>query len=269
MLPIIDHRPITEIKLPESKRRISIKPYKTSQEKIILQSIADETDRKDWFLNMKQIIADNVNEEIDFNEMSMIDFVYICMKLRTISKGQTIDYGFECDGEIIDDEGQHLKCGFQFKESDSIDDLIIIKNSEVTKKMVDVNKNLSIELSVPKLKYMEFLCDLNRNDVQMIDAQSADVSIFKYNIDLFSNLLAHSVTKVIVKDKDGKTKTYTEFTAEEMKENVILNLTVDELEKLFEAKSDMIAIVLKVTKQCKKCGKIFDKEDPNFFAFIA
>jgi hypothetical protein len=135
--------------------------------------------------------------------------------------------------------------------------------------MIDVNKNLSIELTVPKLKYMEFLCDLNNSDVQMIDAQSADVSIFKYNIDLFANLLSHSVSKIITKDKDGKIKTYTDFTPEEMKENVILNLTVDELEKLFDAKSEMIAIVLRVVKKCKKCGKVFEKEDPNFFAFIA
>lgn len=273
MLPVIDNRLINQIKLPESKKCFNIKPYNTAQEKILLQAITDKGDRKGWLTNSLAIIEQNSLEKIDFPSLSVLDLLYICIKMRSISKSEVFEYSFPCDGEkkTIDEEGKEtlVPCKHIFREKDTMDTLLVIKNSDTTKVICDVSKNLSLELTNPKLDYLEFLADIptpEYTDDMGIDVE--DIAA-KQNLELFCNQISFCVSKVFVKDNTGKPKIYHEFTPSEVKEKVILNLTLDELEKLHTAKKELINGVIRLRKVCPECGKVHEKEESNFFAYVA
>lgn len=273
MLPVIDNRLINPIKLPESKKTLSLKPYNTAQEKILLQAITDTSDRKGWLVNMKNIINQNAVETVDFENISVLDLLYICIKMRSFSKSEIFEYRFPCDGEkkVLDELGKEtlVPCTHQFDEKDTMDSLLVIKNSDTTRVICDINKNLSIELVNPKIDYLEFLANIP--EPEYTEEMGVDVEDIqaKHTLDLFCNQISFCVSKIFVKDNTGKPKIYHEFTPLEVKEKVILNLTLDELEKLHASKKLLINGGIRLRKVCPECGKVHEKEESNFFAYVA
>lgn len=270
MLPVIDNRVVYEIKLPESKRSLKIKSYKSAQEKVLLQAILDRKDKKGWFVNILQILKDNkVEGEVEFNNtISTIDFLYLCVKLRSVSKGEVFNYGFKCEGSKLSEDGKVEACEHIFKESDTLDSLLIVKNSDVTKVICEVNEKLSLELKTPSIAYYEYLATLNEDIENEIELMDEDIFVQKKNLEMFMNQLCFSVSKVIIKE-EGKPKVYTDFTPEEFKENILLNLSYTELNKIFEEKKKLIKLVLRIRKVCPKCKSVFEREESNFFEYVA
>jgi hypothetical protein len=269
MLPVIDNRVVYDIKLPESKRSLKIKSYKSAQEKVLLQAILDRKDRKGWFVNILEILKNNkVEGEVEFNNtISTIDFLYLCVKLRSVSKGEIFNYSFKCDGTIMN-EGKVEECEHIFKESDNLDSLLIVKNSDVTKVICEVNEKLSLELRTPTIAYYEYLAGLKEEIENDIETMDDEAFVQKKNLELFMNQLCFSVSKVIIKE-DGKPRIYTDFTPEELKENILLNLSYTELNKIFEEKKKLIKLVLRIRKVCPKCKSVFEREESNFFEYVA
>lgn len=270
MLPVIDNRVIYEVKLPESKRLIKIKSYKSAQEKVLLQAILDRKDRKGWFVNILDILKNNkVEGDVEFNNtMSTIDFLYLCVRLRSVSKGEIFNYSFKCEGSKIEND-QIQPCEHIFKESDNLDSLIVVKNSDVTKVICEVNSKLSLELKTPTIAYYEYLASLNEEIEAEIEMMEETAFIQKKNLEMFMNQLCFSVSKVIVKEDDGKPRVYTDFTPEEFKENILLNLSHTELNKIFEERKKLIKLVLRIRKVCPLCKTVFEREEQNFFEYVA
>ncbi len=281
MIPIIDDRPSHGIKLPFSKQKVEMKPYRSAQEKILLQAALDKSDRKNWLVNLKNILNENMKSD-DFvidSSMTMIDFLYLSMKMRTISKGETFDYSFRCDGEVKSEDGMK-QCNFVFKEKDSIDSMVFIKNIQNSSILVEVNKKLSLELAPLKLEYLEHLSELSENDYneeqktlnEMELENSTDQEkknrLIAERLDVFIRQISFSISKIIHTDSNGNKKVYTEFTKEELIEKVINNLTFEELEKLFEEKNKLISITLRIKKICPKCENVFEREETDFFMFL-
>jgi hypothetical protein len=272
MLPIIDHRMVNEFKLPESKQLIRLKPYKTSQEKIILQALLDQKDRRSWFINIREIIKENCSEEIEIDKLSSLDFLFLCLKLRSISKGQLFEYSFPCPGIIKttnEDETEKLdECKHIFKESDSMDSLLIIKNSDKTRVIAEINKNLSMEVTNPRVDYLGYLSSLSENDFneEMFNDDEENF-VIQQNLELFTNQICFCISKVIL-NESGKPRIYNEFTPEELKEKVIMNLTLSELKILHDAKKELISMAIRIRKVCPKCNNVFEREETDFFEYV-
>lgn len=265
MLPTIDNRPITDVKLPVSKKILHIKPYNTAQEKLLLQSMVDDSDKKFWLNNIQTVLKQNMLE--DYKMESALDFIYLTMKLRSISKGQIFEYNFPCQGEIEEksESGDVIKkkCKHVFREADSIDSLLNIKNRDVDKIICDVNEKVSLELIPPIFDYFVFLSEMKD---EVIDMENENAIIHK-NLELFTHQIAYCVSKVMIKE-DGQIQTYTEFTIDELINNIISNFTSDELQKLYDYKSKLINMSIKIRKCCPKCKSVFEKEDTNFFTYL-
>lgn len=265
MLPMIDNRPITDIKLPVSKKVVHIKPYNTAQEKLLLQSMVDESDKKFWLNNIQTVLKQNLVE--DYKIETALDFIYLTLKLRSISKGQIFEYNFPCQGEIEEkaEDGTitKKKCKYVFREADSIDSLLNIKNRDVDKIVCDVNEKISLELVPPSFDYFVFLSEVNDEEID-IENENA---IIQKNLELFMHQIAYCVTKVMIKE-NGQIQTYTEFTIDELISNIISNLTAMELQKLYDHKAKLINMSIKIRKCCPKCKSVFEKEDTNFFTYL-
>lgn len=266
MLPVIDNRPINDFKLPSTKQIIHIKPYNSAQEKLLLQSLVKKDDKKFWLNNIKSVLEQNFVEKIDYGKMSALDFMWLTLKLRSISKGQIFEYSFKCPSFLKDEEGNitDKPCTHVFRESDTIDSLINIKNSDVVRKVCDVHDKLTLELIPPKISYYDYLTELNEQEID----EENDFALLSQNMELFMNQLAHSVEKVIIKNEMGKPTVYTDFTIQELIENILMNLTATELHKLYEAKSELINMSIRIRKFCPVCKEVFEKEDTNFFTYL-
>jgi hypothetical protein len=272
MLPVVDNRSFDVFKLPYLKEKIKIKPYKGSQEKVLLTCLADKSDRTKWLENITQIMKDNLVEtELNFDTLKIIDFMFICFKLRSISKSQVFEYSFRCPGHLIDENNNEIECSHIFKEADTIDTLLNIKNINVEKIQVEVNDKLSLELVPPSINYLKFLSDLSDNDFlkyEDSDEQSyKDLVMIRNNFEMFCNKLAYSVSKVIITE-NNKPTIYTDFTIDELNDKILLNLTIAELKKIIDESNKLINLSIRLKKHCPVCKSTFEKEDTNFFAFL-
>lgn len=270
MLPVVDSRVIHEFKLPYSKQIVKIKPYKSAQEKILLHSILDKKEKKTWFNNILQILKENkVEGNIEFDEnMSTIDFLYTCIKLRCLSKGEIFNYSFKCEGFVKDEEGNDRECQHVFRESDSLDQLILVKNSDTTKVICEINPTLSIELQAPSIKYYDYLATIDEDVETEIERMDDEGYLEKRNLDVFCNQVSYSVSKVIMME-NGKPKVYTDFTPEEFRENILMNLPITDLNKIYESKQKLIKLSIRIRKVCPVCKTAFEKEEKNFFEYVA
>lgn len=272
MLPVIDNRPIEIVKLPYLKKSIKIRPYKGSQEKVLLNCLSDRKDRKKWLENILNVIHENiVDEELNLSELKIIDLIYLCFKLREMSKSQIFDYSWKCDGTITTENGEE-KCGHLFDEHISIMDVLCVKNSDKLETLVKVNDTLEIELEAPNIDYLNYLSSLSENDYAKLDVHEKADKEMVYAKQIFELLVAkisYCVKKVII-NNDGKLNVYnkSDFTVDELVNNVLMNLTMDEIQKLIQGMDSLINLTVKIKKKCPKCGKLYEQEDANFFQYL-
>lgn len=261
MLPIIDNRAIELIKLPYLKETIKIKPYKGSQEKVILTSLASENDRKKWLTNIISVIQENlVDSTIDFEKLKIVDLIYICFKLRGMSKSDSINFSFKCNGET-----ETGKCNHIFNESLKIDDILLIKNVDITEKLVEINPNLSVVIETPDIQYLNYLSNLDNSEYKQYESNESQ--LIHEGFDLIIAKLAYSIKSVIVIN-DNKPNVYNTFPKEELINNVLLNLTMEELTKIIDASNSLINLTIRFRKKCPICGKVYEQEDSNFFQYL-
>jgi len=194
--------------------------------------------------------------------------LYLCIKLRSISKGEMFNYSFQCDNMIKNEDGTETQCDHIFKESDTIDSLLVVKNSDVTKTLCEVNSKLSLELKVPSIDYYNYLADIDDNLEAEIEFMDDEAYLQKKNLEMFCNQVCFAVSKVIIKDDDGKPHVYTNFTPDEFKENILMNLSFTELGKIFEQKKKLISMTIRIRKVCPKCQAVFERDEKNFFEYV-
>lgn len=267
MLPNIDTRVIETVKLPVNKEKIMIKPYKSSQEKALLLSLADKSNRINWLNNIRQVLKQNIVEGDLSKVNNTVDFIYLIVKLRSMSKGERFAYTFRCPNIIDDNQCDHI-----FDESDLIDEILKVKNIDTSKIIHEINDSVSVEIAISDLKYFEYLCGLSEDDEgQLEDLIKTDKEVLeiKERLELVINELSYAIKAIFIKDDNGKQKIYKDITPDEVATKLLDNLTLQEIEDIFKRKSEMAHIVLRLEKKCPKCEYIYMKEITNFFAFIA
>lgn len=264
-LPKYDSRPIQEIKLPISKEKISIKPYKVVQEQNILESMLDENDKLNFLINIKNILKENITGEFDIDNMFVMDLIFLNMKLRSISKSEMFEFTMSCSNE----ECKKYKKSVEYVKP--IEDILFIKNSNEVKKIVKVDDNLSIELIPAKLNYIDYLSNKTANnkkvDFSILEDEELEKRFTFETVELALTNIAFSISKVIFME-DEKPKVYDKFSIEELIENVLSNLTESQIKNIVKYKNEMATMYVKLVQKCKYCDEVHSKELTDFFQYL-
>lgn len=80
--------------VPSSKKKITIKPFRVADEKVLLIA-AESKDTKQMMSALRQVVG-NCVEGVDITELASFDLEYIFMKLRSISVGESTEIGMKC-----------------------------------------------------------------------------------------------------------------------------------------------------------------------------
>ena len=260
MLPKIDTRVIEEIKLLTANEKLLLRPYNIAQEKSLLLSLSSD-EKSNWVANAKNVIEQNLKSGDLSKVKSAIDFLYLCLKLRMISKSDKLEYTFRCP-TLVEDQ----VCGHLFQLNDSIDSLLKIENADSLKLIHKINDTLTVELIPAHIDYVNELAQLHLSDAKKYESMT-DQQLIHESLDVICKELSYHISKVFV-NESGNEKMYDKFSHQEVLENVIENLTIEEITSLYNAKKKLINLKIRIEKNCPKCKKTFKKEMTNFFEFI-
>lgn len=221
-MPEINILPVYTLTLPVMKKEIHYNPFNVQQEKALLISLEDNNP-DDIIRNYENILRTCIMTEIDWDKLTIVDFIVLVINIRSKSKGDTL--------ELQKKECINKECKQSFEFSVSIEDSIKYDNKDKLKTVVNINEDLSFELS--PLSY-KFLFGLDKIEDE---------------VDLYIHTTLHSITKVFWK-KDIYTPD-----KESLRDNVIINLRRRDIKKIFVEYKKLITSYLEINYVCPICGE--------------
>lgn len=230
-LPNINILPVHTTRLEYMGKEISFNPFTIQQEKGLLMAL-ESNDNSDIIKNYQAVINDCIKDDINWNELTLVDFINLIVNLRAKSKGEKLSLKKE----------KCSKCNKPFEFYIELDESIKYKNKENKTDKIKFNENLTLELK--PLNY-NYLIDLDKQ---------------KDEIDLYRHTAAYAISKVIYNDDIFKITDY-----EKLKENVLNNLTLENLKDIFKKCENLISIQLEINSECPFCQ---NKEKSNVDNFI-
>ncbi len=223
-----------KIELPDSKKKIEIRPYLTGEEKALLMAIESKEPDKMQYAIRNLVSACIETKNVDISKVSMIDLEYIFIQLRIISVNAIVE--LELPHKDI------TKCGHMQKVQL---DLNKMKIEGVTNKKVVIDEEAGIGLVMksPTIETIESL--ENSSNVQK-------------TFDMISACVDY------VYDKEN---VYKDFTIEEIDE-WINRLTEKQLEKIIAFFDNLPKIVYSLDWQCEKCGEVEHRDYEGILNFL-
>jgi len=219
-LPNIDILPTHEVKLPVLNKKVNFAPFNIEQEKSLITALDDENPN-DIIRNYEQVLKACLKSDLDWDNLSVVDYITLVIWIRAKSKGESIDLvKKECDG-----------CKKPFDFSVKIEDAIKFKNLGVIKKIVKITDDLAFEIA--PLNY-KFLFDIDKVTNEM---------------DMYAHTAIHCISKVFWQKEIYKAE------PEELEEKVIKKLRRMDLEKIFKKYGDLVTVFMEVEYVCPMCGK--------------
>lgn len=219
-LPEINITPIHTLDLPILGKTVSYKPYTVEQEKLFLTALEDNK-ISDVLNNFLDIIKANVEGEINFENLSMIDFLYFVIYLRAKSKGETFSLKKEkCN-----------KCSKAYEFEVNVDDCIKIKNKDTLNKTVTIAEGLVVDVKPLDFQFL-YTLDEKKNEY-----------------DLVIDTAVYSIKKIIFNET-----IYNDLEYKDIRKNFVNNLTEKQLIKIFEASKELINMYMEIDSVCVHCG---------------
>jgi hypothetical protein len=227
-LPILE-LPIHIITLPISKQKVEFRPFVIKEEKSFLTSI--NTDKKEDILRMFNILIENsiVSKDFDIKKLNIIDFFYLILNIRMKSTGEDISGQLHCH-----------HCNKKTDFTANLEESMLIENQENVKILIKVNENLSLSVGPPRINVL-----FETEDSNVID------------------ILASSILTVIYDEK-----VYTDFSIEEVKNNILQNLPKVSLEGISEKMEGLAKMKLKIKFICNNCTKESEFVTDNIMDFL-
>jgi phage FluMu protein Com len=176
-----------------------------------------------------------INDKIEWEKLSLIDFVHLIINLRAKSKGETITLKRKECG----------KCKNAYEFDVSIDEKIEYEREKTLKVMHKITDELAIQLVPLRFNFFYEMDDV------------------KTELDLYTLTASHSIIKVIY-GKDIHTK----FTPAELRKKVINNLTKQQLKGIFDSTKKLISMKMVIQSTCPKCKHIDKDEIKDFLKFL-
>lgn len=218
-LPVINLGPLHTVYLRVMKKEVHYVPFNVQQEKSILSAKAGEN-TKDIVNNYLFLAKSCVQEEIDWENITLIDFMTISILLRAKSQGEAL--------ELEKKECSICKKSYPFKVN--IEESLTFENEDQLKKIVEIDEVLKVEIVPLKIDYLQ------------------DFGNFKNEIDIYISMISHSISKIFFKDK-----IYTDLTALDIQTNCINNLTKHQLKIIIKEIENLISMKLVLNTTCTHC----------------
>jgi hypothetical protein len=218
-LPEINILPTYSVRLHVIGEDVEFVPFTVEQEKALLTALEeDKTD--DVIRNYETVLKQCIKTDIDFDSLSVVDYLTLIINVRAKSKGEAIELSkSECAG-----------CSKPFEFSVRVEDALKYDNVDVLAQIVEVSDALSFE--VRPLGY-RFLYGIDRVKTEM---------------DMFVHTAAHCIGKVFFNKEIFKPD------PEELKARVIRNLRRTDLEEIFRAYEKLATVKMDMNVACPHCG---------------
>ena len=229
-LPNINLGPLHTVYLNVMKKEIHFVPFTVAQEKSLL-SASTENNSKDIINNYLFVAKACVQEELDWENITLIDFMKLAILLRAKSQGETL--------ELQKKECEICKKSYPFKVN--IEEAITFENENELKKIVEIDESLKIEVIPLKIDYLQNFED------------------FKNEIDIYISMISHSISKIFFKEN-----IYTNLTAEDIQTNCVNNLTKQQLKLIIKEIENLISMKLVLNIKCPHCQNEERIEVKNF-----
>lgn len=228
--------------LPSSKKKLILRPILVKEEKILLLK---KTDSNFEFLNSILQVIENCTinkDEIIWKQMSYNDFSFAFIKLREISRDDTVTISLNCDNKECIHHQEEVTKKF------NIEDILKIKNENNNyKKIVKINDIYSIKLKELSLEFM-----LNLYENENLQKEKP----FIINIEM---IIHHTESIITEKDKITDKDNIREF-IEHLKMNDII-----EIFKWFSNEPRIEVVIEWICDKCKN-NNVFRQVDViNFF----
>lgn len=177
-LPKINY-PLFDVIIPSIDKKIKMRPFLVKEEKILL--MAQTTGNpEDIISSITQVVNNCIIDEIDINSLTTFDLEYLFIKLRARSVNNKIDVFYK------DDEDNQ-----QYKLEVDLDNIEISKDPAHNND-VKINEDLGLILCYPRTDMMNKL------------------SKAKNEVDLYFEVVKHSIEKIYDTENVYNVKDYTE-----------------------------------------------------------
>lgn len=229
-LPEINVLPVHNLKLLVMDKDISFSPFNVQQEKALLVAL-EENITDDIIRNYENILNSCLNDKIDWESLSVVDYLTLIINIRAKSKGENI--------ELTKKECK--KCKKPFDISINVEDSLKYGNVDNKKDIIKIADKLSFELS--PLNY-KFLYGLEKIQDEM---------------DMYIHTAKHCISKVFWGNDIYKPS------PDELAEKVIKNLRRYDLEEIFKKCGELINIYMDIEYVCPFCD---EKENMVMYDFL-
>jgi hypothetical protein len=221
-------------KLPSGKN-IGIRGWKVKDEKGLLFALETEENVADTKIkHIIDFLGNCVDDKERFKTVSENDIKRICLEVRKLSKGESIEYTQACP-----------HCGFKFDDSVNLTKEQTVKEFDITP--VTVNDRIIVTF-------------------KDLDWKKAEALYAKYEKTPTTYSLYYIIHSIDSFTIDGTT--YTDFTAEEAEE-YIDGLDSNDLKKLYEEfEKKASTCELKRNVKCLKCKENFDINFGDLLSFL-
>ena len=179
--------------VPSLKREVSFRELNTAQQKRIIKSIVDSPVYNSQFIvTLYQIIKENCAENIDIDQLTIVDKLFIGLKIRSASVSDTWEIEFD----------KSNKRGFSLEKIIEQGKTLNLTNKEITEGSYVVNCRIpTIEVEYLTEKELRGDVDKKIDDLNLKTTREFQAIIG----DVFSNEIVKHIEKItIIKDASEK-----------------------------------------------------------------
>lgn len=231
--------------LPVTGTSVEYRPF-TVREESLMNIIANDQSRADFELeastSMTKLIEACVLTDMDTLKLPLLDAEYIFLKIKEASSGEVFKKMFICKNEVDGHE-----CGNKVEVEARVDDIELMGIDDMENPLVKISDDISLMLTIPSLETLVKTAKKNHTTEEMM------------NLDL----LANNIESVVYGEE-----TYTDFTNEELIENILMNMQASQLQKITLFIQSLPKLKLVKEFKCPKCQFDHKIEVENLINFF-
>jgi len=218
-----------KIKLPISNKTVEIRPFTVKEQKVMLMTFDDTNDMSvieaDSYLLEKfsSIMQSCVVGNLKLEELTPTDFMYLCLKIRSSSVGESQELNYNCP------------CGTKVKFNFDLNKI----KCEGLKKSYEKNIKVTPEITIT-------LGPLTLKDLFNIKDQSEE------------DLVIKTVAKTIKKISDRETVYMTKDVEDQEVEEFVENLPIQTIQEIEKYQDNMPYLVFREEIECPDEKRILE-----------
>lgn len=225
-LPVVNAPKHTTV-LPFSKKKIEYRAFLVKEEKLML--IANESkEQKDVIEAIAQVVESCTFGKVDVNTLSKVDFEWLLVKMRQLSKGNEVSFGYKCKNEVDGKE-----CGHVTEVGGNLEKIEYRDENESNAILLD--GDIGVKMRMLSIADAEKYSAITEGEV---------------GVDDVFNLVAECIESVFDAEQVWEAKD----TPRQELIDFIENLSPEQFSKIQEWFLKMPRLVLEIGFKCEKCG---------------